>query len=167
MDGLRRNGAHAHHRAEEVGAYTQVGDFAEELHRMGFGLQGIFGRIGLAEDLDAGGLHLVRLAFSLAFDHRSFDGQARAGIDLLLGGQQAFRHDALQVLDVRSVIEGYKPVVAEGPCPSHYLYLLSYVSSREDVLYLGAFHGFFRSALGFVGNVSIKRAVRAVFLPQN
>lgn len=134
---------------------------------MGFGLQGIFGRIGLTEDLDAGGLHLVRLAFPLALDYRSFDGQTRAGIDLLLGGQQAFGYDTLQVLDVRSVIEGDKPVVAEGPCPSHYLYLLSYVSSREDVLYLDAFHVFFRSALCFVGNVSIKRAVCAVFLPQN
>lgn len=53
MDGERRFAADAEHRAEGVGAGTQVGDLAQKLHRMALFLQRVVGRGGAMTEISA------------------------------------------------------------------------------------------------------------------
>ena len=65
MDGESHGVAQAQHTAEIVGAGTQMGDFAEELHRVTLLLQGILLGVGGAVNLDGVGLDLHGLTLSL------------------------------------------------------------------------------------------------------
>jgi len=96
------------HRAEGIGARTQVGDVAQELQRMPLFLQGIGLRIGRAVDLDLLGLHLDALARSERRHEPSVHTDAGArgdGFELLFAELGKIDH-YLDIRNARSVIEG-------------------------------------------------------------
>ena len=108
VNGVGHGVPDAQHRAEGIGARTQVGDVAQELQRMPLFLQGIGLRIGRAVDLDLLGLHLDALARSERRHEPSVHTDAGArgdGFELLFAELGKIDH-YLDIRNARSVIEG-------------------------------------------------------------
>ena len=71
VNGLCRDGAHAEHGVESVGAKPQVRDAAQKFQRRALLLDGIFGR-AFAEEGDAPGVELMPLSLE-RLDDFAFD----------------------------------------------------------------------------------------------
>ncbi len=91
--------AHAGDRTEQIGAWTQVGDLAQELHRVLLGLDRVgFRVIDQAGHGDLLGLNLERLALALRRHQGAADDHAGAGgqvLDLAVVIVQRGRHHRL------------------------------------------------------------------------
>ena len=117
-------------------------DLPQEFHRVLFGLQGIFLRIAVTEDPEFFHLQFYRLALGRRGHENSFDRNASAGRNAL---QQCFRstgeiNDRLDILNCRSIVDGYELIVPESSYPALDCNRLVFGFRDQQVLYLGAFH---------------------------
>jgi len=113
--------ADARHRAEQVGAWAQVRDFAQEFQRMRLGLDGIgFRIVDPADHFDARCLDLERLSLALrrrqraGCDHRATGGEP-LHFGLVIG--QRRRRDHLDRGEARAVADVDKRQPGLGVAP--------------------------------------------------
>ena len=125
VDGVSHGVTDAEHRAERVGARTQVGDFAQKLQRMPLLLQGIALGVGRTVNLDFFGLHLDALPRARRSHQTAVDAETGArghGLELLLGDFGQIDHH-LYITYARPVVQGderHVLVTALGAHPAFY-----------------------------------------------
>ena len=120
VDGILQTVAQAEDGVERARPEAQVGLLTEELHGVALHLDGVNLRVGVAEHLDAGHVHLGGLAGALALHQLAFSANGRTRCEPLeqgLLGAIAVE-DKLQVAQARPVIDGEELVVAEGAHPA-------------------------------------------------
>ena len=106
VDGVGEPAADAEDSAEEVRARPQVGDLAEELHRVALFLERV-GGVGLADHGEAGGDNLPFLAGALGLNELAAHLEGGAGVglgDVRVVGQGGVGDD-LDALEAGAVVE--------------------------------------------------------------
>ena len=95
--------------------------FAQKFKRMAFFLEGIFGGVGRAVDLEGLCLDFAGLTLTHRGDQASGDAQGCPGGDRLqlLVGEHRHIEDYLYVLDCRAVVERYKLYVLIAATGTH------------------------------------------------
>ena len=128
VDGEGKSAAYTEHRAEGVGAGTQVSLLAQELKRVAFLLKRIGLRIGRSEHFEGLGLNLDGLTLALAIYKAPGDVDARTCGDrtkIIFTEEIHVEHD-LHVADGGTIVEGHKLnmlVSAAGTDPAHHAHL--------------------------------------------
>ena len=129
VDRIRQAAAHPEHAAEQVGAWTQVGNGPQKLRGVAFLLQRI-GLVGMAVHRDLRCLHLPLLSPALRLDQLPLYPHRGAGVQRLdVGGVivEIGVGDDLQALETGAVIqldEGETLAVAPRPHPTLHQHLV-------------------------------------------